>query len=409
MKDFVLYKNKLFSFLIYITLLIDLFLGSILIEDSTSSPLIGVIYKGILLILVVSYITKLNKIALFSFVILFALTLFNSISDNIIYFPSNFISGSKFILFNLMFFLFYFFLKKKYIDSQSIFKIISFCFIVLIINQFLGISGFGKATYTHIDIGTTGFFFESNSYALILIILEAIMLLFLADRIKLWKLLSLIIVFNLLALTISTKTAIIGSVIVPLILIYFKRKKIFYFMLMLLSLTILSQIKYLENTKEVIKVVSEIGEDGFVEGLSSGRSDRASLALNNYSENFSFLEKLVGIGNNRMIRDTNLGGFSEIDFVDILLSTGIIGFLLVYLPFFIISYNLLLQNKKNKIIEFKIVFILNVFFLVISSLGGHLFTSGTPTIFLALLNIYPYTLIHNQSKKFYQLNPNFYY
>lgn len=399
MKDFVLYKNKLLLFLIYNTLLIDLFLGSILIEDRTSSPLIGVIYKGTLLMIVLSYITKLNKIALLSFSTLFALILFNSISDNIIYFPSNFISGSKFILFNLMFFLFYFFHKKKYIDSQSIFKIFSFSFLVIIINQFLGVSGFGKATYTHIDIGTTGFFFESNSYGLILIIIEATLILFFINSIKLWKLLSLIVIFSLLALTIATKTAIIGSVIVPLILIYFKRKRIFYFMLMLLSLTILSQIKYLENTTEVIKVVSEIDEDGFVGGLASGRSDRASLALNKYSENFSFLEKLVGAGNNRIIMDTNIGGYSEIDFIDILLSTGIIGFLIVYFPFFIISYNLLLQNKKNKIIEFKIVFILNVFFLLISSLGGHLFTSGTANIFLALLNIYPYTLIHNQSKK----------
>jgi hypothetical protein len=399
MKNFVFYKNKLFTFLIYITLLIDLFLGSILIEDRTSSPLIGLVYKAILLIIVVSYITKLNKISFYSLIVLFALTLFNSISDNIIYFPSNFISGSKFILFNLMFFLFSFFYKKKYIDSKSIFKIISFSFIILIINQFLGFFGFGKSTYEHINIGTTGFFFESNSYALILIIIEATLILFFISSIKLWKLLSLIIIFSLLALTVATKTAIIGSVIIPLIIIYFKRKKIFYFMFIFLSLIALSQIENIEKMSEISKISNEIDNMGLVDGVSSGRSDRASIALNNYLENFSFIEKLVGIGNNRMIKDINLGGFSEIDFIDILLSAGIIGFLLVYFPFFIISYNLLLQNRKNKIIEFKIVFILNVFFLVISSLGGHLFTSGSPTIFLALLNIYPYTLIQNQSKK----------
>jgi hypothetical protein len=249
------------------------------------------------------------------------------------------------------------------------------------------------------DIGTTGFFFESNSYALILIIIEATLILFFISSIKLWKLLSLIIIFSLLALTVATKTAIIGSVIIPLIIIYFKRKKIFYFMFIFLSLIALSQIENIEKMSEISKISNEIDNMGLVDGVSSGRSDRASIALNNYLENFSFIEKLVGIGNNRMIKDINLGGFSEIDFIDILLSAGIIGFLLVYFPFFIISYNLLLQNKKNKIVEFKIVFILNVFFLVISSLGGHLFTSGSPTIFLALLNIYPYTLIQNQSKK----------
>jgi hypothetical protein len=88
MKNFVFYKNKLFTFLIYITLLIDLFLGSILIEDRTSSPLIGLVYKAILLIIVVSYITKLNKISFYSLIVLFVVTFFNSIIDNIIYFPT---------------------------------------------------------------------------------------------------------------------------------------------------------------------------------------------------------------------------------------------------------------------------------------------------------------------------------
>ena len=159
MKNFVFYKNKLFTFLIYITLLIDLFLGSILIEDRTSSPLIGLVYKAILLIIVVSYITKLNKISFYSLIVLFVVTFFNSIIDNIIYFPNNFIAGSKYVLFTLMFFLFSFYYKKNYINSKLIYNLISFSFLVIIINQFLGISGFGKATYTHMDIGTTGFFF----------------------------------------------------------------------------------------------------------------------------------------------------------------------------------------------------------------------------------------------------------
>jgi len=116
---------------------------------------------------------------------------------------------------------------------------------------------------------------------------------------------------------------------------------------------------------------------------------------------FSVIEKLVGVGPRRLLTDNKVAGTTEMDFMDLLKMLGLLGFLLIYVSFLCLNYFLLKMYLRLKIVEFKMVIVLNIFFAVASAMSGHLFTSGSATIFLAILNIYPFLVRENSVKEKY--------
>ena len=107
-------------------------------------------------------------------------------------------------------------------------------------------------------------------------------------------------------------------------------------------------------------------------------------------KNSSTISKLLGIG-----FISNQNGFLserkniEIDYFDILFSTGLIGFILFFVPLIILLLYILklLWNKKYLIFENNIIFYLYLIFisLIIARLSGHIFTAPAVSFYFALI------------------------
>jgi hypothetical protein len=381
--------------MLYCVLPIDLITGSQLIIDNDASPLIGKLYKFLILLFIFSNIYKLNKFVLVTSISIVLIPVFGIINNGVIQLFTDILLGSKIFLFNLVFFQLYYYYKKERFNQSFFYYYLIFTFILIVLNQLLGVFGFGKPTYIFGDnsLGTSGYFFETNSYGFVVLIIESLILLFVINNYNIKYFTVFVLFFFSISFSIATKLVIIGSLIVPLIIIFFYNLRLFLFGIFLLLATIIYQYNNIKEFAEVEKVIGSLDDRGFEEGITSGRNERLAKSYINYFNDFTIGEQLVGIGYNRLLNDKRVGGTSEMDFIDILKMSGLLGFLIVYTNFLLICFYLLYLYNKHKIFEFKIIFFLNIFFIFAATFSGHLFTSATPTIFLAVLNVYPYTLL----------------
>lgn len=389
-------KNKVLILFLYLSIIIDFFTGVVKLKDPDSldnSP-IGVLFKGILIVLLLSYALKINKIVFLSVILIAIQTFMATINDSIFAYLTNLISSFKLLLFILIFYTLYYLVKRSIINAKTLFNIALFTFCALIINQLLGLIGYGKATYSFGEnrIGTTGFFFESNAYSYIFLILSIIVYLQIGKRIKYKWRIAYFGLCLLIAITIAMKLAIAGTLLMVIVFLWKKNKKlIILFVVLLLGLFFVFQNIIVES-KQMLYYIEHFSENNINESMLSGRDSRLETNIVLYFHKFTFFEQLFGIGRNRVLNDNLFHGTSEMDYIDILKSNGIIGFIIVYASFLWICISHIYMYMKSKINEFRIVLFFNLIILIASCLSGHLFTSGSSPIYLAILNIYPYAL-----------------
>jgi hypothetical protein len=385
---------------LYLSILVDYLSGFLKIGDENSinnSP-IAILFKGLLIILLISYAPRLNRIVLVSVTLISIQTFFSSLNDSIFLFVFNLIASFKLLLFIIIYYNFDRFVKIKQITSKSIFNILKFTFITIIINQILGKMGFGKATYTYGDIriGTTGFFFESNAYSYIFLLVSMLLYLRIEKTISnQWK----IVYFCLnviVAITIAMKVAILGTILMMLIFLWKKNKLIIVILVSIIICFIVIFSDVILESDQMIYYIEHYSSDDTNSAVFSGRESRLQNSIPTYLYKFSFYEQVFGIGQNRMLNDRFLGGASEMDYIDVVKSNGIIGFFIVFGSFLWICNLQWKMYKRTKFPEFRIVLIFNLIILIASSLAGHVFASGSTPIYLALFNIYPFAL-HNEN------------
>lgn len=407
---FIYNKIKQFNLLdftiVFLTinyLIVDSFNGYLLRSGLTIS--ISQIYKSLILILML--ITILLYSRKYSFYLLLLFTVFLSmITLHIVYFPTLPHYTNNLIFFNKLIFVIVNFIFFKYLVSKNpaktrffFFTLFLFSLLVIYINIVLSVLGFGFYQYESQSIGYVGFFYSGNEVSALMIVLTS-PLLFVT-----WgknKFLYVIFVFALLifAVLMATKVAIVGTILLIIFIPFIhERNKIFrltktkvktvlLFLLIIipfagyLSILLITQVGILE------KWVYSYSKFGIYRALLSGRESFVSSGLTSYINDYSFLQMLFGRGYLMFQENLSAGGLKsiEIDFVDILLSYGIVGVIIIYSFWIYLILNSARRFTQKEYYYAPVVFFTNLLLIAISSTAGHVLYSAMIAIPIGFLN-----------------------
>ncbi len=381
--------HKIMYVLMMGALIIDMATGVIMINNPEASVTPGLLYKLVVMAILLYFVPKLNILVFVLNVILITTTIMVTIVEPYSSISSNLIAVIKIGMFCSFYFYLIYGIEKDKINKNTIYKIAKFSFLTISVNQFLGLLGFGKPTYLlyGVPVGTSGFFFEHNAIGIVLLIVASIIYLHIRSSASRLKLLMFCLITMFLGFSFATKVGIIGGITLLFILLFERFKKAVPVVLVLFSIIVFVNWGLIQKTGQVAKVIDDY-EKNSSEGLLSGRYDRFEKGVYTYSNKFNLRQKIVGIGAYAMVNDQKLGETAEMDFLDILRTNGIVGFSLIYGSFFYIIILVYKNYQRSKNSEVLIVLFLNFLFLVVSSLAGHLFGSGTVGFFWAMLNAY---------------------
>ena len=415
---------------------------------------VGIIYKVLIGIFLVIYIllfskSKYKTINIIYWLICLLYVFVYFLSKQYIFMEKNvFIELSnlaKFIYTGFVFFGFLTLVDDLKLDRKKINDVLFFTLIIysssLLISYFTD-TGFATYPLRENFYGTIGWFFAGNELSAIILILYPSYFIkynYIDRKYKIpYLLLFIPIIFSIFI--IGTKVSWFGILLLtPVITILFIKKKwkhkkeIFPVLGIFLLVIVLSffapTIKNFEKSlnDEVINVVDEsfdeaigdkeilITEENYVGNhcgtyynfnsdllnkILSGRENKAYTLYNIYN-NGTITNKLLGIGftNNSVIGNCYVEIYSEIDLLDVLFHYGVVGLLIVLIPFIYI-FKLLLKIKK---LTFDIaVYLFTALLLVgLSFVSGHIIGYPSCSIYFAIILLF---LINSIKEKVDNIN-----
>ena len=292
------------------------------------------------------------------------------------------------------------------IDNKLIHKILiinSICYAILLLIPL--ISGTAFSSYSSSDyLGNNGWFFAANEIGTITILLLSSQLYFLKPD-KKWR----ILIFSLILFSITfigTKVSFMGMIIVTILIVIFLiikwRKEIYLTSILLVLLvlgiglvspTIINFNMRVQNIDEVetrnIRRLDEFIENETllktIKLALNGREDFFVTNLYVYNHG-KISNKFLGIGWNdwEEINYDCEPKLIEIDYLDIFIHYGIIGFIVYFLPL-IYFFRQIVVNKHKKSVYFKYNLIVFILGIVISSFAGHTLSAPAVSIYLILI------------------------
>jgi hypothetical protein len=398
--------------LMFFLLPIDMING-ILLHNNINLPLsISQLFKFSILLLLVLRLTQNNNkllLLLISFLSLLIPTLYQVFKQiDLSFLFSDFIKITRYLL-PLLSFLFFaeVFKRNNILNHKRAYGLIKFSYKVLIINIFIKYLGLGYPMYSFGNIGSRGFFHAGNELSVLLIILCSII------AFNLWKngktrQYYLFLILNVLAsITLSSKTGILGILIVFLFIpinptnlkTNLKRfKKLILLLFIGLPIVISLAWEIIKNSTIFVRFVFFWEKLDLLTFILSNRNNFAERAKNNYTEKYDFIEKLIGVGQTKY-ELLNYNKIVEIDFLDIFFAYGYIGLLLfTLLMVFMMFQTFKLKRNTFKYEHASFVFMMLFVILSISSIAGHVFNSGMAAIFLGLLFALSYLKTNEQEE-----------
>ena len=266
----------------------------------------------------------------------------------------------------------------------------------------------GYETYEITKKGNLGFFHSANEISGILSILTPILLLEIVENKK--KEIIFLIIYLIVILNIGTKTPLLALGITLFFSFIFLSKKLF------------TQKKYKEIIKMTICLVGTITilvilipQTNFYKNIKTHLNflkvdqieevwkDEQLIDHFIFSQRLTFLknkkqiyqkssriEKLIGIGYINEGKETKM---IEMDYFDIYYSQGIVGFLLVFIPYLWILLKLVKQ-KENKTYQNLMLEVSLILILVLSLFTGHIITAPSVSILVVAI-----ILLLNQEKE----------
>jgi hypothetical protein len=288
----------------------------------------------------------------------------------------------------VIFYLFFSYLIKNN-KEEKIFLFAKYSFIFLVFNFLLGFLGFGYHMYGNEEaqIGTKGFIFAGNEISAAIIVSGAMLQMRFIENKEYKKFIIIAVLMLTMGGLLTSKVSIIASILItlffPLIkasenLKYLKMKKQdFYFSSVILIFIPMVSIGVIYYALFVANLMDRLtyfyAKVDLVTLIFSSRNIWAIEAINAFYYQYTFFEYLFGasqgwfsfIGEDKMV---------EIDFIDFLMTYGIIGVFFSYgfLGFF---YYKLIKYKYTNPYYGYLFFIL---FLIISMslTSGHILNSG---------------------------------
>ena len=375
---------------------VDMINGIMLMNDVKLPISIGQLYKLlIVLCLLIRFFFEIKLLV--TTVILISLLLISSLYQLLYnlegsHLLTDLIKASKYIT---PFICFLFFVNAfKYSQDRIyslILKLVKISYLILIINIFITYIGLGYPAYKNGGMGTKGFFYAGNEISALLIILCSIIAFRLWNRKQKSKYFIFLIINLLAALTISSKTAILGIILVFLIIPFqdksLKLKKFIPLLgcsIVMLPITLLLSWQFIKKTAIIVRIEYFYRELDFWTFLLSSRNVFLENSYYIFKDNYNFIEKVIGVGPSKF---EYLNNFKvvEMDIMDIFFTYGYLGlaiFLFMQI-FVIIQANAFSKSGKHP--YSRLITMMAIILLIISTLAGHVFGSGMSAVFIGLL------------------------
>ena len=264
-------------------------------------------------------------------------------------------------------------------------------YLILILNIFVKYIGLGYPAYKNGGMGSKGFFYAGNEISALLIILCSIIAFQLWNK-ELKKRYFLFLVLNLLAgLTISSKTAILGILLVFFIIPFqgksLKIKKFIPLLagaICLLPLALLFSWQFIKNSSIIVRIEFFYQKLDFWTFILSSRNVFLENSYNIFINDYNFIEKIIGVGQTKF-EFLNNSKVVEMDIMDIFFAYGILGLsVFITMLFFVLTQaNKFL--KSNNYPYANLVRMMVIILIIISTMAGHVFGSGMSAVFIGIL------------------------
>lgn len=276
--------------------------------------------------------------------------------------------------------------KSENISEKKIHTIFYLNSIVLLLNIYVGLLGIGYYAYEN-NLGCKGFIYAHNEMSGMQAVLFGVSYYFIYDRYASKKMLLLLVNCFLLvaALLVATKAGIL-LVLLCLILVpwvHMKNGILYSFLRMskkklIILFSIICLISYygyvlLDYSGAIGRWTYFFDKNG-VNAIYSSRDIFWEEEKTEWEEG-NLGVKLFGMGGSRTV---------EMDQADTLLNYGIVGIIIVYSFYFLLTVKVFRKRKINPYAYF--VFGMDVFILAASCFAGHLLFSGLMGIPFALMN-----------------------
>jgi len=300
-----------------------------------------------------------------------------------------------------------FIVRQDPIELKKLFKLVWFSYIVLVVNILIKYIGLGYPMYKAGDIGSKGFFYAGNETSALLIILTSILAYKLFLTKERWKFYIFMVFSLFVGLSISSKTGVLGILLI-LILIPLERptaeikigklKKLILTLLVSIPLVVSGTWWAVKQSSVLDRLSYYWSKLDVLTFIFSHRNFFFADAYKVYIEKYSLTEKFIGVGQTRY-ELLNSSKIIEIDIADIFFAYGFVGLIL-----FLFLFGILINQswRFSKFKEYKytnFVFLMALILLAISSIAGHVFSSGMSAIFIGLLFSLMYLKNYAVSKK----------
>ena len=276
---------------------------------------------------------------------------------------------------------------------RRLLKLAQFSFLILAGNILLKYVGLGYPMYEYGTIGSKGFFYAGNEISALLIILSAFI------AFNLWRRRKKIYYFIFwaftlfLGLTVSSKTGVMGILLVFFLIplkkpsIKISLKRLLFFLIsigIVIPLALYLSWRFIQGTAFYIRLMYFSKKFDFWTFLLSNRNVFFKEAYDTYIEKYDLIEKFIGVGQTQY-EFLNQGKIVEIDFADIFFAFGIVGLIYFFgiILFLIIQAFRFSATRTYPYSNFTLLMILVL--LGISTMAGHVFSSGMAAVFIGLL------------------------
>ena len=413
--------NILFYILVFLPIMIDQVTGFSQKELGLTISFSQIIKGGYTLFFIL-YLFAFNRTAFLLIIPFVALYLLNFFVNYVIdpgrlqFLTTDISFYSKLITFPLTFFVFQD-IARRYTElyEKNFRSIHVIVFVILLLAIILSVFGFGDVNYgmsesSEAAFGYKGYFIAGNELsALYMVAYSYWLYYFYTKSSNILFTLAGIVAGIMLAGLIVTKTTLASFAIItiflplllglvkagqykrPVYLLVYSTRMVKIFLLLVVAVIAIALTLFGDRINENINRMQGNldNAESFNSFLLSGRDQRFAQSWKLFTEKYSFAEKMVGTGWENpqiVIQAEYIGwGTSEVDYLDLLVSYGIIGLLLFYGYWFAILFVLI-----KAIIIYRNPMLVPTFFsffllLLNSFISGHILYSALAGFYVAIM------------------------
>lgn len=290
--------------------------------------------------------------------------------------------------------------QRQPATAQLLFKhTLSISALVLLLNTVAGLSGLGFTAYQPLDgvaqsfLGIKGFFFSTNELSAVLLVLSCALLTVSWGRHKAGYL-GISATVLLIAVLLLTKTGLFGVLLLVLLIpvlmqagsFWLRQRKLLYWLLLVLLMILVLVVFNGESLLRLMGIYDKLNfvyqQRGISGILLSSRDYYAGRIWQTTAEQYPEWQRMLGVGQGGVALYLKKY-FAELDWFDLLVFYGVAGvlaFALCFAVFFRSSW------RHRACGAGRCLILLNLLLLLVSSMAGHILTSGMLWLPWALCN-----------------------